>query len=182
MWVGTSSNLFNLYSILEELDSYANIMKRNHGKNVILNVVCNKSIVFTSKHLVINNILWSREIAANAIATSHIGIMPLLDNTFALGKGGFKLIQYMASGLPVVASSVGFNKSVVNDLYGRLVDNNQKSEWINSLLCISCNWDVWNKFSHEAHKYWDKEFSYCSNLVVWKNLIESESNFVSDVN
>jgi glycosyltransferase involved in cell wall biosynthesis len=41
---------------------------------------------------------------ANELSSSDIGIMPLKHTMFENGKCGFKLIQYMASGLPVVAS------------------------------------------------------------------------------
>jgi glycosyltransferase involved in cell wall biosynthesis len=42
-----------------------------------------------------------------------VGIMPLVDGPFERGKCGYKLIQYMASGLPVVASPVGVNQEIV---------------------------------------------------------------------
>lgn len=44
-----------------------------------------------------------------------IGIMPLVDTEFQRGKCGMKLVQYMAAGLPVVASPVGVNRSMVRD-------------------------------------------------------------------
>ncbi len=42
-----------------------------------------------------------------------IGVMPVADEIWALGKSGYKLIQYMACGLPVVASPVGVNRDIV---------------------------------------------------------------------
>jgi glycosyltransferase involved in cell wall biosynthesis len=49
------------------------------------------------------------------LVTSDIGLAPLPDNRFTRGKCGFKILQYAATGLPVVASSVGINAEYVND-------------------------------------------------------------------
>lgn len=42
-----------------------------------------------------------------------IGIMPLPDDAFSRGKEAYKVKEYMAAGLPVVASPVGHNVAVV---------------------------------------------------------------------
>jgi len=56
---------------------------------------------------------WDLETEASDIATCDIGVMPLADSPWERGKCGYKLIQYMASGLPVVASPVGVNNQIV---------------------------------------------------------------------
>ena len=58
---------------------------------------------------------WSEDTEADMIREMDIGIMPLEDGPWEKGKCGYKLIQYMASGVPVVASPVGVNPSIVND-------------------------------------------------------------------
>lgn len=58
---------------------------------------------------------WSEDTEVQLIAESHIGVMPLDDTPWERGKCGFKLIQYMACGLPVVASPVGANVEIVGD-------------------------------------------------------------------
>lgn len=56
---------------------------------------------------------WSEAAEVSLIQRMSIGIMPLDDTPWARGKCGYKLIQYMACGLPVVASPVGVNADIV---------------------------------------------------------------------
>ena len=56
---------------------------------------------------------WAEETEAHSISTLDVGIMPLTDTPFVKGKCGYKLIQFMACGLPVVASPVGVNRDIV---------------------------------------------------------------------
>lgn len=56
---------------------------------------------------------WSEETEAELLSRCHVGIMPLPDDPWTRGKSGYKLIQYMAAGRPVVASPVGANKTIV---------------------------------------------------------------------
>jgi glycosyltransferase involved in cell wall biosynthesis len=58
---------------------------------------------------------WSEATEAAEISGFDVGIMPLPDNSFTRGKSGYKLLQYMAAGRPVVASPVGENKTIVED-------------------------------------------------------------------
>ena len=66
---------------------------------------------------------WSDETEVEALRAFDIGIMPLPDAPWERGKCGYKLIQYMACGLPVVASPVGVNTTIVRpDENGWLAD------------------------------------------------------------
>ena len=49
------------------------------------------------------------------LAAGHVGVMPLADTPYNRGKCAFKLIQYMARAIPVVASPVGANRDVVRE-------------------------------------------------------------------
>lgn len=82
--------------------------------------------------LLFDSLGWSEETETELIASLDIGLMPLENTPWEQGKCGYKLIQYMASGLPVIASNVGANKDIVkHGVNGYLV--NSESEWLDSL-------------------------------------------------
>ena len=56
---------------------------------------------------------WSEATEVSELQRFDIGIMPLQDHPFQRGKCGYKLIQYMACGVPVIASPVGVNSEIV---------------------------------------------------------------------
>lgn len=56
---------------------------------------------------------WVFENENKDIGQMDIGVMPLPDTDYALMKGGYKLLQYMSGGIPVVASAIGINQSIV---------------------------------------------------------------------
>lgn len=75
---------------------------------------------------------WTEASEVADIQQFDIGIMPLPNEPFERGKCGYKLIQYMACGKPVVASPVGVNSVIVrNGVEGFLASSTH--EWICSL-------------------------------------------------
>jgi glycosyltransferase involved in cell wall biosynthesis len=66
---------------------------------------------------------WSEETEVADLASCDIGVMPLPDEPFERGKCGYKLVQFLALGKPVVASPVGVNATIVepgtNGLFAR---------------------------------------------------------------
>ncbi|WP_366657479.1 glycosyltransferase family 4 protein [Fodinicurvata sp. EGI_FJ10296] len=56
---------------------------------------------------------WFEETEVDMIRQMTVGIMPLSDTPWSRGKCGYKLIQYMACGIPVVAAPVGVNSDIV---------------------------------------------------------------------
>jgi glycosyltransferase involved in cell wall biosynthesis len=79
---------------------------------------------------------WLEKREVEEIQSFDIGIMPLPDEPWTRGKCGYKLIQYMACGLPVVASPVGVNQQIVeHDVNGFLASNT--AEWEMALNKLS---------------------------------------------
>lgn len=74
---------------------------------------------------------WSEALEVDQLCGFDVGVMPLPDDEWARGKCAFKLIQYMACGVPVIASPVGANKDVVTEESGFLASD--ASEWVLAL-------------------------------------------------
>ncbi|MEK4033072.1 glycosyltransferase family 4 protein [Methylocystis sp. IM2] len=71
---------------------------------------------------------WAEDREVALIQGMDIGIMPLPDEPWAKGKCGYKLIQHMACGIPVVASPVGVNAHIVDEgINGHLARDDR--EW-----------------------------------------------------
>jgi glycosyltransferase involved in cell wall biosynthesis len=78
---------------------------------------------------------WSEEFERTLSREIDVGIMPLVDGPFERGKCGYKLVQYMAGGIPVVASPVGINQKIVEHLgNGYLAASTQ--EWLMALRSL----------------------------------------------
>lgn len=58
---------------------------------------------------------WKERLEVEMLRSLDIGIMPIPDGPWERGKCGYKLVQYMACGVPVVASAVGANMEIVNE-------------------------------------------------------------------
>jgi len=94
---------------------------------------------------------WSEENEADLLSRCHVGIMPLpANNAFAAGKSAFKLIQYLAAGLPAIASPVGENLRVLRPEQTGFFASTPE-EWTEALLQLRED-PVRNRMSAEARR------------------------------
>ena len=86
----------------------------------------------------IDAIEWDKPSAVkDAMADFDLGLYPLLENQFNEYKCGFKALEYMAEGIPVIASRIGANREIItHDINGLLADNN---DWVGALRSLITN-------------------------------------------
>ena len=79
-------------------------------------------------------IQWSEQNEIASVQSMDVGIMPLLDTEWTRGKCGFKAIQYMACGVPVIASPVGMNVELLQRGVGLAASTEQ--QWLDALIFL----------------------------------------------
>lgn len=128
-WIGTSSNFKYLYKIESALN---NVLKLY--PDIYLRIISDRAPEFqTLLEEQVQYIPWSPEIEVNGIQEMTVGIMPLEDSAWARGKCSYKMLQYMACGIPVVVSPIGMNSQLLSmGEVGLGARNNM--EWENSLI------------------------------------------------
>ncbi|AFL82355.1 glycosyltransferase [Aequorivita sublithincola DSM 14238] len=104
-WIGSPST----FKYVQEI---APVLKELALNGASIHIVgANGDLGFTKN---VTFISWNEESEVNNISNFDVGIMPLEDTPWEKGKCAYKLIQYMACGLPVVASPIGMNNEVVH--------------------------------------------------------------------
>ena len=113
-------------------------------------------------HPLLDNLPWTEDSEVARIHAMDIGIMPLGDTPWARGKCGYKLIQYMACGLPVIASPVGVNAEIVeHGVNGFLAST--EAEWKEALETLLRDSDLRTQMGKEGRRKVEREYS----LQVW---------------
>ena len=129
-WIGSPATVGYLQRLAEPLQQLA------QAHRVRLHVIGGGDVQLPGVEVV--SMPWSESTEVEAIAQCDIGVMPLHDSAWERGKCGYKLIQYMACGLPVVASPVGVNTSIVrNGLNGFLAAD--ATGWHAALRQLVCD-------------------------------------------
>lgn len=79
----------------------------------------------------VDRVPWTLDSFAGELGRADFGLMPLPDTPYARGKCAYKILQYAATALPIVASPVGANTEVIEQL-GALPATTH-SEWVDAV-------------------------------------------------
>ena len=111
-----------------------------------------------------------------------IGLMPMPDTEWTRGKCAFKAIQYMAAGIPTVASPVGIATDVIqHNVTGLLA--NSTDEWVNGLGRLISDHSLRERLSRSARRTIEQSYSlhvWGPRLVLLLDQLSNSVRVVSD--
>jgi glycosyltransferase involved in cell wall biosynthesis len=124
VWIGSPSTVRYLQLLHKPLQELAKLQP------FVFRVIGGGAVAIPG--VLVEMMPWAENTEVENITTCDVGVMPLVDSPWEKGKCGYKLIQYMACGLPVVASGVGVNTEIVQQgVNGFLADT--PDEWVAAL-------------------------------------------------
>lgn len=119
----------------------------------------------------IEAIPWSVEMEVPTLQRFDIGLYPLpLDNDWVLGKSGLKALQYMAVGVPVVATAIGANFRIMeNGKTGILVKTQE--EWVNAIILLAQNPEMRRQMGLAGCKNVEANYSIHATAPVYLHIL-----------
>lgn len=160
-WVGHSDNLGYLESLHEPLRE---LSRRHPGLRLI--VVADRPPHLPGVEVEFRR--WTLETEIAGFDGMGIGLMPLDDTPWARGKCAFKAIQYMALGLPTVASPVGMNSEVIRHGDSGFLANEER-EWVEALDRLLSDPDLAGRVGAAGRRRVEERYSL---RVVSRRLVE----------
>lgn len=104
-WIGSSATAHYLQTVRAEIDDLCNTLPAS------LRLIGLDRHGFASSDVILRE--WREDTEIEELGSCDIGLAPLSDGPWERGKCGLKAIQYMASGIPVLAANVGVLPSIV---------------------------------------------------------------------
>ncbi len=165
VWIGSHSTLPYLWESMPAIESAA---RRMPGLRLI--TIANDTV--RSDVVAVEHVPWSLEAEAAALIRGDIGIAPTPMDHWTIGKSGFKIIQYMASGLPTVASPVGANADLIADGVTGLHAQNAQ-QWADAIVQLAGDVEIRRRMGMAARTAVQQQYTLDRAKQVWGRLLEA---------
>jgi glycosyltransferase involved in cell wall biosynthesis len=150
-WVGsptTASYIRGLAGVLKRVRESHSFMLRVSGTGEPLEI----------PDISVDNQAWSLEREVELFNTCDVGVYPLADDEWSKGKCGFKAIQFMACGVPVVAAAVGVNREIIQDGENGFLAATD-DEWVEKLGLLLSDRELRRRFAAAGRRTIEQRYS-----------------------
>jgi glycosyltransferase involved in cell wall biosynthesis len=151
-WIGTHSTfqyLTSLFSVLKRLASVYRFRVKLVGTG-------QKEIEIPGVE--VENFSWSLEREIADFQSLDIGLYPILEDNWSVGKSGFKAIQYMAVGVPFVSAPVGACAEIAQPNVTHFLARTE-DEWYEALARLLANAELRRQMGAAGRRYAEEHFT-----------------------
>jgi glycosyltransferase involved in cell wall biosynthesis len=150
-WVGLSDGFVYLRHIRPALEELTKLFP-----GLKLRVISDKPVHL--EDVAVENEPWQLAREQTNLSTFTIGVMPLTDTLWTRGKCGYKILQYMAAGIPVVASGIGANRDIITDGENGFLAKTTE-DWIRDISTLAEDAVLRRKFALKGRELVEKKYS-----------------------
>lgn len=162
-WIGSPSTGIYLEQVFDALSIL--------GEESPIQLIVVGADKISIPNVTVINLPWSESTEIEIISSFDVGIMPLPDSDWAKGKCAFKLIQYMACGIPSIASPVGANLSALTTQCGLFAANTE--DWVGALRNLRDDHELRESLSRNARERAMSTYTLSENLPKLADVVNS---------
>jgi L-malate glycosyltransferase len=115
---------------------------------------------------------WKESHEVAVISRFDIGLYPLPDEQWVYGKSGLKALQYMALGVPTIATAIGTNFRIIENNVNGFLANNEE-EWLNYLKLLIRDEATRRRIGQKGAEILEQKFSVNANRERYLEIIRS---------
>jgi glycosyltransferase involved in cell wall biosynthesis len=154
---------------------FVELLKRSIKFKVL--IIGDENFRFSNTEIPFTAIPWSLDTEVNDLIKIDIGLYPLPDEPWVYGKSGLKALQYMALGIPTIATAIGANFRIINDgVNGFLIPVGDIDMWIKRIIELLENKELREKIGKNARKTVEMYYSVEANKDKYQTILESLNN------
>jgi glycosyltransferase involved in cell wall biosynthesis len=164
-WIGSPSTtpyLKLLVPVLERLGAEEKFELRIIGANEDFPIATARTV----------NEPWRLETEISDFQKLDIGLYPIIEDSWSLGKCGFKAIQYMASGVACIASPVGVNCQIIDDGVNGMLATTPE-EWHRKLTVLIRDSALRQRLAVNAREKVEASYSLKNYAPILAGILES---------
>lgn len=163
VWIGSRSTLPYVRQFLPAIERAA-----REAPGLRLVTIADETIADAG--FPVDHVPWSAEGEVAALAGGDIGIAPTPTDRWTLGKCGFKIVQYMAAGLPVIASPVGANAELVRaGETGYLPET--PDDWVGAITRLARDVELRARMGHAGRELVEQKYCLAAVADEWAQLL-----------
>lgn len=128
---------------------------------------------FTIDGIEVEALPWKEAYETAVIRRFDIGLYPLPDEQWVYGKSGLKALQYMAAGVPTIATAIGANFRIMKEGHTGFLARSAE-DWIRIIKALLASQSLREQMGTAAAAFVQQHFSVAANKDTYLSILQGE--------